>query len=229
MQGFSATLPAGHGRYWVMADNGYGSIENSADFDLRVYLIEPRLETAGGGPGTIAVKDFFELRDPGHEIPFAIVNAFTRDRVLTGADFDIESVQRDRDGTLWFGDEFGPFLLHTTAGGRVLHAPYPLPDPDHPAQEIRAPQNPFGEESSTLRVMNAMRADAQAHGDTKTPVVSPDANSTTTATRARSTRSATTRPRAPASRRRRARSSTSSRCTRPASRSSRTPSTTLPA
>jgi len=83
VQGFSATLPAGHGRYWVMPDNGYGSIENSADFDLRVYLIEPRLETARGGPGTIAVKDFFELRDPGREIPFAIVNAFTRDRVST--------------------------------------------------------------------------------------------------------------------------------------------------
>jgi len=176
VQGFSATLPAGHGRYWVMPDNGYGSIENSADFDLRVYLIEPRLETARGGPGTIAVKDFFELRDPGREIPFAIVNAFSRDRVLTGADFDIESMQRDRDGTLWFGDEFGPFLLHTSARGRVLHAPYPLPDPDHAGQEIRAPQNPFSEESSTLRVMNAMRADAQAHGDTKTPVVSPDAN-----------------------------------------------------
>jgi glycerophosphoryl diester phosphodiesterase len=129
VQGFSATLPAGHGRYWVMPDNGYGSIENSADFDLRVYLIKPALETAAGGPGTIAVQDFFELRDPNHEIPFAIVNEFSDDRVLTGADFDIESMQRDRDGTLWFGDEFGPFLIHTTADGRVLHAPYPTPDP----------------------------------------------------------------------------------------------------
>src|SRR5262249_36622739 len=176
VEGFSATLPAGHGRYWVMPDNGYGSIENSADFNLRVYLIEPKLETASGGAGTIAVKDFFELRDPDHKVPFAIVNAFSRDRVLTGADFDIESMQRDRDGSLWFGDEFGPFLLHTSATGRMLHAPYRVPDQDHPTQEIRAPQNPFSEESSTLRVMNAMRADAQAHGDHKTPVVSPDAN-----------------------------------------------------
>ena len=176
VQGFSATLPAGHGRYWVMPDNGYGSIENSADFNLRVYLIKPALETAAGGPGTIAVESFFELRDPDHKIPFAIVNEFSHDRVLTGADFDIESMQRDRDGTLWFGEEFGPFLIHTSADGRVLHAPFPTPDPDHPGQEIRAPQNPFSEESSTLRVMNAMRADAQAHGDHKTPVVSPDAN-----------------------------------------------------
>jgi glycerophosphoryl diester phosphodiesterase len=57
--------------------------------------------------------------------------------VLTGADFDIESMQRDRDGTLWFGDEFGPFLLHTSANGRLLHAPYPVPDVDHLGQELR--------------------------------------------------------------------------------------------
>ena len=52
VQGFSATLPAGHGRLWVMTDNGYGAIENSADFNLRVYLIKPNVETARGGPGT---------------------------------------------------------------------------------------------------------------------------------------------------------------------------------
>ena len=40
------------------------------------------------------------------------------------------------DGTLWFGDEFGPFLIHTDAAGRVLEAPYPMPG-------VRSPQNPF--------------------------------------------------------------------------------------
>jgi glycerophosphoryl diester phosphodiesterase len=176
VQGFSGALPAGGGRYWVMPDNGYGSIENSADFNLRVYLVKPDFETGLGGSGTVKVQRFIQLRDPGHKIPFAIVNAFTADRVLTGADLDLESIQRAKDGTLWFGDEFGPFLIHTDETGRVLHAPYPLPDPDHPGQELRSAQNPYSEESSTLRVMNALRGDAQAHGDTKAPVVSPDAN-----------------------------------------------------
>ena len=176
VQGFSGAVEAGDGQYWVMPDNGYGSIENSADFNLRVYLLQPNFETALGGPGTVDVERFIQLHDPDHKIPFAIVHNWTADRVLTGADFDIESIQRAKDGTLWFGDEFGPFLIHTDETGKVLHAPYPLPDPDHPGQELRAAQNPFSEEISTLRVMNALRGDAQAGGDKYTPIVSPDSN-----------------------------------------------------
>jgi hypothetical protein len=29
-------------------------------------------------------------------------------RLLTGYDFDVESIARAADGTLWFGEEFGP-------------------------------------------------------------------------------------------------------------------------
>jgi hypothetical protein len=57
-------------------------------------------------------------------------------RRLTGFDLDPESIQISRDGTFWFGDEFGPFLLHTDPQGRLLEAPIAVPG-------ARSPQNPF--------------------------------------------------------------------------------------
>jgi len=133
VQGFSAVLPAEPGSYWVMEDNGYGAKANSADFLLRMYHMTPHFRTAKGGAGTVDVGDFIQLRDPDAKVPFPLTRP---DRLLTGADFDIESVRRVKDGTLWFGDEFGPFLLHTDATGKVLEAPIPLPG-------VQAPENPF--------------------------------------------------------------------------------------
>lgn len=173
VQGFSALQRNADGSFFVMADNGFGAIENSADFNLRVYNLRPDFKTKTGGSGTVRVESFIELKDPNKKIPFAIVNHFSAQRVLTGADFDIESMQRAADGTLWFGDEFGPFLLHTDAQGVVLEAPYALPDFDNPGKEVRSPQNPQSEESATLRVMNAFRAHARAHGAERAPVFSP--------------------------------------------------------
>jgi glycerophosphoryl diester phosphodiesterase len=178
VQGFSAVADLGDGTYLAMSDNGFGSIQNSADHVLRVHHIRPDFESSTGGTGRIETLSFLELRDPDRRVPFAIVNEFTDERILTGADFDLESMVRAADGTLWFGDEFGPFLLHADATGRLLAAPIPLPDLDAadldvPARELRAPQNPFTEEGSTLRVLNAMRADARAHGNTREIVCSP--------------------------------------------------------
>jgi len=117
---------------------------------------------------------FIELSDPNHQVAFAITNEFTSKRVLTGADFDIESFQKAPDGTFWFGDEFGPFLLHTDARGVLLETPIPLPNFDKPGQEIRSPQNPFNEEGTTVRIMNAIARHALLHGNTKKPALSPD-------------------------------------------------------
>ncbi len=173
VQGFSALISAGGGTFWGMSDNGFGSLQTSADYRLRVYWVRPNFETRYFGTGTVAVLGFFELRDPDKKIPFAIVNHFSRERHLTGADFDIESMQRAKDGTFWFGDEFGPFLLHTDATGKVLEPPIPLPDLSSPGRELRAPQNPHSEEISALRAMNAVRAHAQSHGAKSDVVFSP--------------------------------------------------------
>ena len=149
IQGFSAVLRAPNGDFLAMPDNGFGQKINSADYLLRVYRISPDVRTKNGGSGTIAIRSFITLNDPDRQIPFAITAdltlypgttvpvdaALVSNRWLTGADFDIESVRQARDGTLWFGDEFGPFLLHTDATGRVLEAPIPLPG-------VKSPQNP---------------------------------------------------------------------------------------
>jgi hypothetical protein len=131
--GFSAILDAGHGEFWAMPDNGYGAKTNSGDFLLRVYRIRPDFKTAKGGSGAVEVPGFIQLRDPDGKVNFPL---FRADRILTGADLDIESLRIARDGTLWFGDEFGPFLVHTDATGKVLEAPIPLPG-------VQSPQNPF--------------------------------------------------------------------------------------
>ena len=126
--GFSALIDApGRDRYWAMPDNGFGSKANSRSFLLRLYEVEADWETARGGDGEVEIEDWITLSDPHRRVPFAIVNEDTRDRLLTGGDFDIESVRIDRRGDLWFGDEFGPYLLHTDRHGRVKEAPIPLP------------------------------------------------------------------------------------------------------
>jgi hypothetical protein len=143
--GFSAVIPAIAGdrsgaQLLAMPDNGFGAKTNSADFLLRAYLIRPRYRRTGaatpGKPGEVVVEGFIQFRDPNRQVPFPIVHEDTDDRLLTGADFDIESLARDANGDLWIGEEFGPYLVHTDRGGTVLQAPIPLPD------GTKSPQSP---------------------------------------------------------------------------------------
>ena len=125
VQGFSA-LVAGRqpGEYLAMADNGFGNKANSFDFLLRAYFVRPDFQTAKGGTGTVDVGDFVQFRDPNGVIGFPIQRT---DRLLTGADVDPESLQRGKDGDLWMGDEFGPWILHFDETGVLLEPPFRVP------------------------------------------------------------------------------------------------------
>ena len=153
------------GSYRVMTDNGFGAQGNSADTLLRVYGVTPDFRTATGGTGTVSAAHYgsgaalgsfgaasrITLADPDRKLGFTIqadltnyynnlanplVDASIRaGRLLTGADLDIESMRRDKNGNLWFGDEFGPFLVKTDATGKVLRSEVSLPG-------VMSPQNP---------------------------------------------------------------------------------------
>jgi len=158
VQGFSAVLRGPvKGTYLVMSDNGFGSKANSPDALLRVDAVKPNFETGEVKPvnrftgeelSEFTSESFITLRDPWKKVPWPIVAdgvnypgtptgggapiavdaSIKAGRLLTGADFDIEAFRRAPDGTFWFGDEFGPFLIHTDSFGRVLEAPIPLPN-----------------------------------------------------------------------------------------------------
>src|SRR6478735_9423049 len=104
--GFSAVVERGDGTFWAQPDNGFGAKGNSADFLLRIYHVRPQWETARGGAGEIEVLDHVSLADPDHVLDFPVVNDGTPERLLTGADFDIESLVLGKDGTFWVGEEF---------------------------------------------------------------------------------------------------------------------------
>jgi hypothetical protein len=154
VQGFSAVLRAEDGGYLAMPDNGFGAKANSADFVLAVYRLTPDFATRLRGTGTIGVTLHYNLRDPDHRIGFRIVAdgdtypgsaipvdpSIRQGRLVTGADFDIESFRLAPDGTFWFGDEFGPFLIHTDDTGRVLEAPISLPGVRSPTTRSRVPR-----------------------------------------------------------------------------------------
>lgn len=129
IQGFSGLVRNSDGTFDAISDNGYGTKANSADFLLRIHRIAPDFAR-----NTVDVLGGVTLTDPNGHIPFPLTR---QDRVITGADIDVESVTRGADGTYWMGDEFGPYLLHFDRAGRLLTPPVPLPG-------VRAPENPAG-------------------------------------------------------------------------------------
>jgi glycerophosphoryl diester phosphodiesterase len=131
VQGFSGVqfAPGGDGsNYWFLSDNGFGSKINSPDYLLRVYQVAPNWAGSEGGDGSVEIQGFVQLSDPSDLIPFDIQNEGTPERLLTGADFDPESIVLDASGNLWIGEEFGPYLLQFDASGQLLQAPIATPN-----------------------------------------------------------------------------------------------------
>jgi len=184
VQGFSSMVPADAGAWWALADNGFAWRGNSADFQLVFYRVDPRW----GDPAGPRVLETVVLRDPDRRIPWTIVCDQARGtrlpdfsfnvlpsgppacagdpaaRVLTGFDLDPESFVRTPDGTFWVSEEFGPFLVHVAADGRVLEPPVPFPG-------VRSPQNPF------LRIADRATAERPAVAASRGPeglAITPD-------------------------------------------------------
>ena len=142
VQGFSGIKAMGDGIFWSLSDNGFGSKANSSDAALMIHHIGFDWDA-----GTVDRKETIFLSDPNMVVPFPIVLEGSDSRYLTGADFDIESIQPVEDG-FWIGDELGPYLLKFNKAGE-LQAVYetladgkPVMSPDNVALSL---PNPGGE------------------------------------------------------------------------------------
>ncbi len=142
VQGLSGIKNMKDGTFLTLTDNGFGSKANSPDAMLMFHVVKPDWKS-----GAVERISTTFLHDPDRKVPFRIVNENTAKRYLTGSDFDIESIQPIGDA-LWFGDEFGPFLIKTDRTGKVLQVfetvvdGKPVRSPDHPAMLMPAVPGP---------------------------------------------------------------------------------------
>jgi hypothetical protein len=93
VQGFSGIKLANDGTFWSLSDNGFGNKLNSVDAALMLHHL--KIDWAEGNVERI---ETIFLTDPDKKVWFPIVNEGTRERYLTGADFDVESIQPVADG-----------------------------------------------------------------------------------------------------------------------------------
>lgn len=125
-QGGSGTVSA--------ADWNTGAARTGFDASTRITLSDPNRQL-----GFAIQADYAQYyngnatRNPGG---IAVDASIRSGKLLTGADLDTESVRQDKNGHLWFGDEFGPYLVRTDASGKVLARDVSLPG-------VFAPENAY--------------------------------------------------------------------------------------
>jgi len=113
VQGFSGIKAMPDGTFWTLTDNGFGSKANSSDAMLFLHQLKFDWDN-----GKVEILKNLFLSDPDKKAPFPIVMEGSDTRYLTGADFDIESIQPVADG-FWIGEEFGPYILHFDTEGHL--------------------------------------------------------------------------------------------------------------
>jgi hypothetical protein len=152
IQGFSGIKAMEDGTFWTLSDNGFGSKATSSDAML--FLHQVKFDWATNKVDV--VKNIF-LSDPNKIAPFPIAMEGTEKRYLTGADFDIESIQPVSDG-FWLGEEFGPYLIKVDALGQLTEViattvdGKPVISPDNPTLSV--PANP----AAKMPVFNLKRS-----------------------------------------------------------------------
>lgn len=163
VQGISAIKPGPQpDTFWALSDNGYATKWNSPDWRLAIYLF-----AASPQRKRVSLLRRIALTDPAQKFPWRLANEEVPGRPLTGADIDPESMVAMPDGSFWIGDEFGPWLLHFDAAGRLLAPPVDLPDPRaaHAGQVLRSPQHPLvlaGAATATVAASHGLEGLAMA-------------------------------------------------------------------
>jgi hypothetical protein len=111
LQGFSGIKAMPDGSFWSLSDNGFGSKTNSTDAMLMLHHLAFDWDA-----GSVKVEKTIFLTDPDKKAPFPIAMEGSDKRYLTGADFDVESIQPVADG-FWVGEELGPYILKFSTEG----------------------------------------------------------------------------------------------------------------
>ncbi|MDO8441666.1 MAG: esterase-like activity of phytase family protein, partial [Polaromonas sp.] len=88
LQGHSGVKKMPDGSFWILTDNGFGSKANSPDTML--YLNRYAVDFKAG---SVKRLETIFLHDPDKKVLFRIVHEGTKQRYLTGSDFDTESFQ----------------------------------------------------------------------------------------------------------------------------------------
>ncbi len=152
LQGFSGIKAMEDGTFWSLSDNGFGSKSNSTDAMLMLHHL-----TFDWDAGAVKVEKTLFLTDPDKKAPFPIAMEGSEKRYLTGADFDVESIQPVADG-FWVGEELGPYMLKFSTEGALTDViatkagEIEVKSPDNPTLVV--PANP----AAKMPVFNLKRS-----------------------------------------------------------------------